>query len=234
VEFASTGFGSLQRHVDSEFAARQVDNLNCVGCHNHQIDLVPSLSLLGGKIKPEYGAKFIAGLVGEKPRPWIHARMPGFATAPAKGIARGLANSHGFPAETPEPGPINEEMAAVGLKLVSPDGGFSCISCHGIGAAGATQVFESAGINLASGHERLQHDYFVRWMLNPLLVDPTSKMPVFFDEEGGSPLFEIYGGDGRQQVEALWQYVRAGHGMTIPAGMSTNAPAAPVSFEGLE
>ncbi len=233
VEFASTGFASLQRHVDSEFAARQVGNLNCIGCHNHQIDLVPSLSLLGGKIKPEYGARIIAGQVGEKPRPWIPARMPGFAAVPARAIARGIANIHGFPAESPESPPIDEDMAAVGLKLVSPDGGFSCISCHGIGKAGATQVFESAGINLATSYERLQHDYFVRWMLSPLIVDPTSKMPVFFDEEAGSPLFEVYEGNGLRQIEALWQYVRAGQEMRIPDGMNVG-PATPVSFEGLE
>ncbi len=232
-EFAASGFGTLQRHVDSEFAGRQMNNLNCIGCHNHQIDLVPSLALLGGKIKPEYGARIITGQVDEKPRPWSHARMPGFAPTPARGIARGLANSHGFPAETPADGPIDEEMAAVGLKLVSSDGGFSCISCHGIGKAGATQVFESAGINLATSYERLQHDYFTRWMLNPLLVDPTSKMPVFFDEEAGSPLFEIHDGDGGKQVEALWQYVRAGDAMKIPDGMSIGT-SAPVSFEGLE
>jgi mono/diheme cytochrome c family protein len=232
-EFAASGFGSLQRHVDSEFAARQMNNLNCIGCHNHQIDLVPSLALIGGKIKPEYGALIIAGRVDEKPRPWSHARMPGFAATPARGIARGLANSHGFPAETPADGPIDEEMAAVGLKLVSSAGGFSCISCHGIGQAGATQVFESPGINLATSYERLQHDYFTRWILNPLLVDPTSKMPVFFDEESGSPLFEIYDGDGRKQVEALWHYVRAGDAMKIPGGMSIGT-STPVSFEGLE
>lgn len=230
--FAAGGFESLQRHVDWEFAGRQVNNLNCIGCHGRQIDLVPPLELLGGKIKPEHGAAIIAGKVTEKPRPWIKARMPGF-DKPAAGIARGLANQHAYPAVTPADGPIDQSMADVGLKLVSPDGGFSCISCHAVGKAGATQVFESAGINFASSHERLQHEYFVQWMLNPLLVDPASKMPVFFDEEGRSPLFEIYDGDGRKQIEALWQYVRNGAAMKIPEGMSTNT-AAPVHLEGFE
>ena len=71
--FVSTGFAALERHVDSEFAARQLVNLNCIGCHDQQIDLVPALDLLGDKVKPEYGATIIAGTVEEKPRPWIAA-----------------------------------------------------------------------------------------------------------------------------------------------------------------
>jgi mono/diheme cytochrome c family protein len=231
-EFAAGGFDSLARNVDADFAARQVTVLNCAGCHNRQIDLVPPLNVLGGKIKPEYGTEIIAGRVSEKPRPWIRARMPGFPTR-AEGIARGLANIHGFPSKTPpESQPIDEELAKVGFKLVQPDGGFSCISCHAIGKAAATQVFESAGINFAWTTQRLQHDYFVRWLRNPLSIDPSTKMPVFFDESGHSPL-AVLQGDTVQQIDALWNYFREGRQMQIPPGMGA-APAKQSAVHKLE
>jgi mono/diheme cytochrome c family protein len=225
-EFAEAGFDSLTRHVDAEFAARQVKNLNCAGCHDRQLDSVPPLDVLGGKIKPEYGAKFIAGLIVEKPRPWIAARMPGFATR-AEGLARGLANQHGFPAKTPpEPEPVDEELAAIGFKLVGADGGFSCVTCHAVSKSAAPQISESAGVNFAWTFDRIQHDYFLRWMRDPLGVDPTTKMPVFFDESGRSPLGNVLEGDARRQMEAMWQYFRLGPRMKVPPGVGAAAPNA--------
>lgn len=207
-EFAEGGFASLRRHVDAEFAVRQVKSLNCAGCHNRQIDQVPSLDLLGGKLKPEYAAKIIGGAVPQKPRPWIAARMPGFITR-AEGIARGLANQHGFPAGTPpESTPPDEELVAAGSKLVQANGGFSCVTCHALGRVGAPQAAESAGVNFAWTHERLQRDYFDRWLRDPLAVDPATKMPVFFDASGRSPLNRVLDGDVDRQIKAMWQYFR--------------------------
>ena len=215
--FAAEGLESLSRHVDSEYAARQVEKLNCAGCHDGRIDLVPPLELLGGKLRPEYAREIIAGRIANKPRPWIAARMPGFP-AYAEGIARGLANLHGFPATSSDEPPVDEGLAEIGYRLVGAEGGFSCISCHGIGPAGMPQVFESAGVNFALTADRLRHDYFVRWMLNPLAVDPSSKMPAFFDEQGRSPLFDVFEGDGLRQIEAMWHYFRQRDAMKIPPG----------------
>ena len=81
---------------------------------------------------------------------------------------------------------------------------------------GATQVFESAGINLAYSGERLLKRFYQRWVRNPLAIDPATKMPVYFDEEGRSPLTEIYDGNGAKQIEAIWQYIRKGNKMPPP------------------
>ncbi len=141
--------------------------------------------------------------------------MPAFSQRGVS-IAQGLAMLHGYPPETPREGPIDEEMAKTGQKLVSAIGGFSCISCHAVGTLGATQVFESAGINLAYSGERLLKEYFHRWVRNPLAIDPSTKMPVYFDEEGRSPLADVYDGDGQKQREAIWQYIRMGEKMPPP------------------
>ena len=80
----------------------------------------------------------------------------------------------------------------------------------------ATQVFEAPGINLATSGARLRPDFFKRWLRNPPLVDPTTKMPVYFDEEGKSPLTDVYEGSGEKQIEAVWQYLRMGEKMPAP------------------
>ncbi len=123
---------------------------------------------------------------------------------------------HGYPPKTPvEPG-IDSLAAQIGQKLISVPPGFSCVSCHSVGSVGATQVFEAPGINFAQTSERLQPDYFKRWVRNPALIDPTTKMPVYFDEQGKSPLTEVYEGDGEKQINAIWQYFRMGDKMAAP------------------
>lgn len=216
VAFLSTDKSSLQRHVPNEFAARSVRHLNCIECHG-KFDGFPPLESLGGKLKPEWTKQFIAGEIHDKPRPWIVSRMPAFK-AWAEGLATGLAHSHGFPAITPAEGAIDAELTKIGQKLVSADGGFSCISCHGVASLGPTQVFESVGINLALSSERLQPEYYRRWLTNPLRIDPQTKMPLYFDQ-GKSPLTELLEGDAAKQLDAIWQYIRLGNKMPPPTAI---------------
>ncbi len=220
--FLSTDKSSLQRHVPTEFAMRQIRLLNCTECHG-KFDGFPPLELLGEKLKPEWTKQFIAGEIGYKPRPWIESRMPAFK-AWAEGLATGLAHSHGFPAKTPAEGEIDPESIKIGQKLVSSDGGFSCISCHGVATMAPTQVFESAGINLAFSGERLQPEYYTRWLSNPLRIDPQTKMPGYF-YQGKSALTELLEGDAAKQLDAIWQYIRQGNKMPPPAATPALEPA---------
>lgn len=213
--FGATDHASLSRHVPAEFAERQSRVLNCMECHE-KIEGVPRFEILGGKLKPEWSAKFIAGEISYKPRPWLEAQMPSFAKR-AQLLAEGLAMQHGFPPQTLAEPPLDPKAAEIGRDLVSgPPHGFSCITCHAVGKFGAAQVFESPGINLAHSGERLLPGFFKRWLLSPQLVDPVSKMPTYFDEEGGSPLTDVYGGDGKKQIDAIWNYVRLGEKMPAP------------------
>jgi len=173
------------------------------------------LEILGEKVRPEWSERFIAGQIPYKPRPWLDSRMPAFPTR-AREIAQGLTALHGYPPVTPAEPSIDKEMAEVGRKLVSSAGGFSCTSCHALGESPATQVIEAAGINLAYTGERISKPFFHRWVMNPLAMDPTTKMPVYFDNEGHSQLTDIYDGDGQKQIEAMWQYIRMGSKMPAP------------------
>jgi mono/diheme cytochrome c family protein len=219
--FAKTDRLSLARHAAAEFAERQTRLLNCARCHG-QIDLVPPLDLLGGKLKPEWTARFLAGDVPYKPRAekhprgetWMEVRMPLFKSR-AVWLAEGLTAQHGFPPRTPAEPPIDPELAKIGRKLASKDGGFSCVSCHAIGRAEASEVVESEGVNLAYAADRLLPAYYQRWLRNPARIDPQTKMPLYFEDDK-SQLTDILDGDAAKQIDALWQYLRLGAQMTPP------------------
>ncbi|MEN9574157.1 MAG: hypothetical protein RL514_2012 [Verrucomicrobiota bacterium] len=213
--FAATDRAALKRHVPVEFAERQARNLNCTSCHG-QLDGFTRYEMLGGKLKPEWMAQFIAGDVKYKPRHWLAHRMPAFPRYAAD-FATGLAMTHGYPPKTPAEPLLDTELAKVGQKLIGVDGGFSCISCHSVGAVKAAQVFESEGINFAYTVERVQRAYYDRWLRNPLRIEPQTKMPVYFQDDGSSPLPDVLGGDTAKQLDAFWQFFRLGDKVTSPA-----------------
>ena len=219
--FTLAGFSSLSRHVPAEFAERHHRALNCTACHG-QIDLIPTFEALGGKLKPEWAAKFIAGDIPHKLRydahpkgePWIESRMPAFKSR-AKDLAIGMAQQHGYAPKAPAEAPVDIALAEIGRKLVGKDGGFSCVSCHGIGSMLAMEVFESEGINLVYSAERLQPDFYRRWFRSPMSIDPQTKMPMYFDE-GKSPLTDVLDGDAEKQINAVWEYLKLGDKIQPP------------------
>ncbi len=213
--FAATDRKSLERHAPTEFAARQARILNCAGCHG-QVEGFPAIEIVGGKLKPEWTRDLLSGVLVDRPRPWLSARMPAFPRR-AEWLAAGLAQTHGLSPRSPTEPPMDADLVKHGQKLAGVDGGFSCISCHGVAGLAPTQVFEAPGINLALSAARLQPAYYRRWILNPQRIDPQTKMPVYFDEEGKSPLAEVLGGDAAKQIDALWHYLRLGEKMPPPA-----------------
>ena len=122
-------------------------------------------------------------------------------------IARGLAVLHGFPPDLPPEPPAEPALAETGRALISAENGFSCTACHAVGASPPAQVFEAPGINLAQSGRRLRESFFRRWMLNPLAVDPATKMPAYF-EEGRSPLMDVFNGDAEEQIDGIWAYLQ--------------------------
>ncbi len=169
---------------------------------------IPQLTWLGEKLQPGWMGSFIAGAAPYKPRPWLASRMPGFG-APGVGIANGLAHQHGLPlADTPEPA-ADKARAEIGEKLISADGGFNCVQCHGVKDQAPTAVFEAPGINLGYATERLRKGYFHRWLLAPLRIDAETKMPKFSEDGITTQLSDILGGKATDQFDAIWQSLRS-------------------------
>jgi mono/diheme cytochrome c family protein len=162
------------------------------------------LNIVGDKLRPEWTADLLAGHLRYRPRQWLNLRMPRFP-AGAKEFAQGLAASAGLPPDTPAESAPDPALAGTGLRILE---GIACNSCHGIGDAQPTSVFEAPGINLAWSSHRLHTDFVRRWILSPQRFDPETRMPAFF-VDGQSPLPDILNGDSKAQIQAIWQHLRS-------------------------
>jgi cytochrome c2 len=226
-EFVRRDLDSLGAFCAPEFAAREIQRLRCLNCHSrdeHHTDwqgaeptggTPPNLTWTGEKLHPEWVESFIGGRLNDKPRPWLVARMPAF-TSRAHGLALGLAAQHGVAATSEPDAPAAATLAAAGKKLVGAKGGFSCTACHAVGKQPALQVFEAQGLNFMYAAERLQREYFLRWIMDPMRIDPASRMPRYCDDKGRTAFTEILDGDAHRQFEAIWEYFKSGRAIEPP------------------
>ena len=211
--FGRSKAASSLRHVGYHDTSREIEKLNCRACHG-AIETVPELALVGEKLRPEWSASILDGTLSYKPRPWLEARMPSFERRGVR-IAEGMAMLNGLPPGSGAQTKMDPELAEIGRQLISANGGFACVTCHAVGPAPATAVFESAGINFAYANERLQQDFFHRWVMNPTQIDPESKMPVYFSD-GESPLPDVLSGSADSQINAIWEYFKQGFDINPP------------------
>jgi hypothetical protein len=110
-------------------------------------------------------------------------------------------------------------MAALGRKLCgkTPNQAFQCVQCHAVADLPPFSPFEAPAINFMYGRERLQKEYYHRWVHNPQRIQPDTKMPAYEREDGTTPIADVYGGDARKQFEAIWQYLLEGREIKAPA-----------------
>lgn len=225
--FLKRGTESLKQDLPAEFVARQMQSLQCTGCHRRDgkqgklykileeenltgvpPQPMPTLTWTGEKLRPEWTRKLLEGNIDHKARPWLKSRMPAFPQR-AEWLALGLSHEHGFAAdENPKP-VVNEEQKKIGAKLMEQNGGLYCYQCHAVGDKPAVQPFEAPGINLLDASLRLRYSYYPRWMLDPTRVDPSTKMPRFAPDLKTTTLKEIYDGNARQQFDALWMHIES-------------------------
>jgi mono/diheme cytochrome c family protein len=183
----------------------------------------PLMTWFGEKLKPEWTSAFITGEIKDKPRPYLHARMPAFP-ARALGLSRGIAAEQGCPPLTNPPGAPaaakpDPAMQAIGSKLMgrTPNESFSCVQCHAVAKQPPFAPFEAPAVNFMYTSERIRKDYYHRWVHNPLKLDPNTKMPAFEREDGKTTILTVYDGDARKQFEAIWQYLLDGKEIKPPA-----------------
>ena len=169
----------------------------------------PDLTLIGEKLTVGWMEELFTAKLPYKPRPWMEMRMPAFH-ARGELLANGLAAHHGF-APSPNKQPIQTKgWTETGQQLASTNGGFACVACHAIGENPALAPFEGQGLNFTYSRGRLNHEWYLRWMLNPQRISPQSIMPRYSDEEGYSTLTDVLEGNAADQFNAIWQYIQLG------------------------
>lgn len=223
---------AIARRSPLDYAARNLSALRCTHCHGIDgrastwariaTDLsaaeplppeqdpiaqgLPALTWVGAKLQPGWMERFVTGKE-PSPRPWLHARMPSFGQ-PGAIVVSGLVRGHGFASSDEPEAALDAQLAAHGARLVKIGEGFGCVQCHGVGKTPPVQVFERQGINFAVSAVRLRRDYYLRWLLDPMRIDPDARMPKFADAKGKTAFTEVLDGDARRQFEAIWHWFR--------------------------
>ena len=149
---------------------------------------------------------FISGDISKKPRGGLIARMPGFSYH-SKIITDGLAMMHGInPKLTVEVSKSDPSIVETGKALVQTNGGFACITCHGVGEKRATGGVPIESINFSIVTKRLRKDYYHRFLINPQRIIEDTMMPRYADDSGKTFLTNFYEGDSKKQFDAMWEY----------------------------
>ncbi len=225
--------------TDQQQLHLRLANNNCYACHsrgNHEPEIArdalfetrmqemgnegrvpPPLDGVGDKLKPEYIARTIAE--GAKERPYMLTRMPGFGKAVAAKLSdllvqldrpaaadSGLARYQELKASEP--------MIAAGRKLVGNEG-LSCVKCHTFGKKAMPGI---QALDMQRMAQRLNADWFHRYMLEPTRYRPGTRMPLSFPE-GKSVLTNVFEGHADKQIEAMWLYLAQGNNASEPVGM---------------
>ncbi len=213
-----------------ERSERWVQELRCHACHQRdgrggdlaQIlfdesiqgltpERLPDLSRAGNKLHVEWLSQFMTAGHSTPLRPWLRARMPAFP-AYGQGLAEGWGRQH-----VPSLRPSSDieadvtELATIGSKLIGQVEGFDCRQCHALGefpATGDQKTQVALGINLLDAAERLNKDYYRRWMLDPLRIDPLTKMPRYSEDRKTTKITNVLDGHATPQFDAIWLYLQ--------------------------
>jgi hypothetical protein len=103
------------------------------------------------------------------------------------------------------------ELADTGRELMLP-AHLDCRQCHGVGAEqprGDANTQIALGINFADVRERMPHDFYRRFVLDPPRYDVNIRMPRLAAEDGTTRVQSILGGDAAAQFEAIWQFIHS-------------------------
>lgn len=176
----------------------------------------PHLDGVGAKLTDKWLAKLLTQ--SSKDRPYMLTRMPRFGGKNVGHLQNQLAKVDRAelkpPPEVMFEAPLSEIKAA-GRKLVG-DKGLSCIKCHTFGRFRATGI---QSIDMKMMSERLREDWFRRYLRNPQLFRPRTRMPTAWPAEGPSLIEDVLDADSERQIAAVWTYLSDGVRARIPSGV---------------
>lgn len=204
--------------------------LNCVACHerdglggpdaarkpyfqgDHNLGdtgrYPPPLTGVGGKLRPEWLTKVLAG--ENRVRPYLKTKMPQYGAATAElGKLLGVAD-----ARAPMKFAGGDDTA--GRKLMGTLGGAGCITCHRWGDRPSLGI---QGPDLSNSAARLQEGWLKEYLINPAAYRPGTLMPSFWPA-GKSFNPTILGGDTDRQIASIYKFIESANGE--PEGFPQN------------
>ena len=175
--------------------------------------LPPHLDLVGAKLNPNYLKTILRD--GAKDRPYVLTRMPRFSDPSLVSLADALiATDHVEPFPVQEFSVSARRVESDGRTIIGADG-LGCVKCHtfrGIEAQGIQ------AIDMTTFNRRLSRDWFARYVVNPPLFRPGTRMPTGWPD-GKSMMPKVLGGDTSKQIESVWRYLAEGGQADPPSGI---------------
>jgi mono/diheme cytochrome c family protein len=175
--------------------------------------LPPRLDEVGDRLRPTWLNRVLTE--GASVRPYLDTRMPQFGTANVGHLAALFValDRHAQPVRsTPDARSVQLEAG----RAIAGTDGLSCIACHRFNRQPAQAL---SVIDLATTTERLNQDWFGRFLLDPNRVHPGTRMPALWPR-GVSSLPSVLGGDTQRQHAALWTYLSGGTRAKFPEGLN--------------
>jgi mono/diheme cytochrome c family protein len=175
--------------------------------------LPPRLDEVGDRLRPTWLHRVLTE--GASVRLYLDTRMPQFGAANVGHLAAlfvALDRRVQPVRSTPDARSVQLEA---GRAIVGTNG-LSCIGCHRFNRQPAHAM---SVIDLATTTERLNQDWFNRFLLDPSRTHPNTRMPAFWPR-GVSSLPSVLEGDTERQHAALWTYLSDGPRAKFPEGLN--------------
>jgi len=97
-----------------------------------------------------------------------------------------------------------------------------CQSCHVLGSVPKDAVPSTLAPDLRMASERLQPEWMLDWMKNPLIILPGTRMPSYWPDYPKS-FYPHLGGSAEAQIRAVRDYVLTFRGGPSPKANGANA-----------
>jgi mono/diheme cytochrome c family protein len=203
---ARDGIGGVTADRDHFFTSN-VDDLGDEG------RLPPQLDGVGDKLRPEWLGKVLEQ--GSSVRTYMNTRMPQFGAVNVRHLADLFVALDRHALAIPSVPDTLDAQRDAGRTLVGTNG-LSCIVCHRFNRQPA-QTMQITDLTTAT--ERLNEDWFRRFLLDPNRFHPGTRMPALWPD-GQSPMPRLLGGNTDRQQAAIWTYLAEGSRAKFPEGLS--------------
>ncbi len=173
----------------------------------------PPLSGVGDKLQYDW----LDGAIrrGRSVRGYVNTRMPHFNHAQTLTLASDLIAVDRQATAVPRLIHDSETARSAGHQMAGV-GMLQCVLCHDFNQK---QSVGMRAMDLVTTTERLNRDWFHRYMLDPESLRPGTQMLAFWPD-GRSIIPELLDGDAGQQVQAIWRYLEDGQKAVFPEGLS--------------
>lgn len=175
--------------------------------------LPPRLDGVGDRLRLPWIARVLTQ--GATVRPYLNTRMPQYGVSNVGHLPELFVQLDRHEQVLPTAPDAPDVQREAGRKLVGTDG-LSCIACHRFNRQPALTL---QVLDLVTAGERLNEDWFRRFLRDPNRYHPGTRMPAFWPD-GRSQLPALLGGDTDRQHAALWTYLADGIRAKFPEGLS--------------